>query len=493
MGASGVELESEYDYIYRVFRKMVRKRGLSKNNNDNSSSSSCLDTMESLAEDSFITALSQPCSRTESCGIKSQLDQHLAKALESIKQAGKILDDKALRRGHNKVNSRSDAQRNTRSDAQRNTRSDETEIDASLSDTAIKKCVGEALGAVNRAQAGLNRKKALKTYKMLKATLINASSLAPDIRLVVAYPHQSNQNLSGDSLVFLKTVGDRDLFGFTHSKDQVDCSFNLPFGQKNSTGLQYQVRIVFIPTSDKCLLVLKTAAQDANIEHATKDDTKHSTDKIRIANPYFEEKTLGPRMSLNIYPDVWSISLCEDENNYPVIDFLLLGRQFNITTRQSKRKAADYTGNDRSAKRLRTESSNTQTTDPMDIFRNPYNIVWSLPSVSSVNITIPDLQEGYTAFINSRSGGEDYQLQRRRLIFRNRHTLVFDCEHSAISTTLVPNTLVVAKVLLDTNNYIQAAKIWKREKTALAKLSHVSAHLDCLLLSLIYEYLGKYC
>ncbi|KAL7936931.1 hypothetical protein V8C35DRAFT_211296 [Trichoderma chlorosporum] len=395
--------------------------------------------MDSQDDDSFVTALSQPCSQSGSCGIATQIDEHLAQAEKSLVQALA-----SIKKGDTFPNDKKTQEHITAmANSSINSESITTQVELRAFTFSARQRVDEALRAIEGAQAHMNQEKTLRAIKAAESSLVKASRSAPGARLIIAYPPGSSQILSGDSVIPLKTLNDRDFYGVFHKKDQVDFNFSLPF-PKDSEDLQSQLQINFHPGSDECLFTLMAANPDLN--------SKTTTDKIHIADQS-SNSVMNYSSTFKVKPGHWSISEERDNEDRLAIDILVLERQFSISLHKLKREATDSTDNHGSVKRLKAEATSQdletttnskigQAMDPTDIIRRRPDVVYtksphaaqqtlgqtinparnSLQTMQGVNplpTQIWELQDGDMASINTQTGrGDSYTLRRMEQLFR---------------------------------------------------------------------------
>lgn len=309
------------------------------------------------------------------------------------------------------------------------------------------------------------------------ATALNRASLAkPDTRLVIAYPQEPDK----DSLLpSEQTLGRKVFLGVIQTEEHVDFSFKLP-------RLKHEIKIIYTPTSDDCLLVFGEINDKADIDTDVIFITNLNTLKTPLE--YLAQPAiwgaLMPSEAMEIQPGLWRILVSSSRQEYPsTIDILVLKRPYNVSIQNTndistKRQATDHTGRTRSAKRRRK----SEAAKALDFDNDDH-----ATQMSQNTATLQDLQEGNTITIETQAKREEtYSLQIKRKLGQSQTAHVFSCRHSKM-----PRGMMAAKILLPKRIPITAANCWKREKTALEKLNHVSTPLMLPMLS-NYDS-GEYC
>ncbi|KAK1248325.1 hypothetical protein MKX08_006545 [Trichoderma sp. CBMAI-0020] len=292
------------------------------------------------------------------------------------------------------------------------------------------------------------------------ATALNKVSLAKaDTRLVIAYHQEPDENshLPSETL---------EVSGVIQTKENVDYSFKVP-------RLGHEIKIVYKPTSDDCLLVFGEINDKADI----------GTDVISIANlstlktplEYLAQPAiwgaLMPSQTMEIQPGIWRILVGSSRQEYPsTIDILVLKRPYNVSIQDTndmptKRQATDHIERTRSAKRrrLRTLGTNGEAAKALDFDNDDHTT-----QMSQNSVTLQDLQKGNTITIETQANRkETYSLHINSKLGRSQSALVFSCRHSK-----APIRMIAAKILRPKRDPIANANCWKREKTALEKLNH---------------------
>lgn len=337
-------------------------------------------------------------------------------------------------------------------------------------------------------------------------------SSVPDARLIIAYPHYPDDNdKDKDSVVIrlAQTVSGCDIIGVVQRSQDVDFIISLPFHGRHSgkpsprmVPFQPQCHVYYIPTKDDRLLVNRTIVDI----FLTSLDSPSSPQCVS----YMEKRLIRPGM--------WRISASRDEDGNAVehlVDFLVLRRCFDVLIRKSPSDVSAST------KRPLLNEEAEYEKDGKGVFkRQKYQDVTEIliappacplptalePIVATSHDPVPkstsfrdivfkdatpflDLEDGEVAIVrtfpssnqtgfslggNPRSQPATYELRRMKQIGTTRSASVFTCHYSEISEN------IVAKVLRYKGTSSQAldgfADTWKREKTILEMLRHVSLY-----------------
>lgn len=334
------------------------------------------------------------------------------------------------------------------------------------------------------------------TTDEITALFTDAASDVRDARLIVAstrFPSDTSQNSSIIPLPYKATR--RVTFGVIQQAQDVDLPLDLSLKDAN-TGLVTPIscQISYDPGKDHCVF--------KNHTNACLHFRDFSEARVRAL-----PASIRGGKSRFIPPGKWRISIDGDSKGsgeYPLAEFWLRGRQFDVTIQTARRKRGiGHDAEENVNKRRKQKSHLTGTTSIQPINKTtkeprPAAIAtkrtkrhYPSPSLSiqktSDKATVPllDLKDGDGAFIwaleastdnpqslSGAKGPAGYQVWRVEPKGATPSANVFACKHSAVSGP------VVAKVLQYNRNSpdeIEASlSLWKTEKATLEKLKHVS-------------------
>ncbi|KAL7958798.1 Ca2+/calmodulin-dependent protein kinase [Trichoderma compactum] len=337
------------------------------------------------------------------------------------------------------------------------------------------------------------------TVKQITTLLTRALSDVLDARMIVAstrFPNETNQNSSILPLSY--KAKNRVMFGVVQQAQDVDLMLHLPF-EKDYTTVDTDIKcqIVYNPGSDDCLLV------------------NHTEPQLRLTNFSSSSNlqlSIMPGGSRFIQPGMWRISIAsgsdddEDLEEHHLAEFLLLGRQFNVSIHIANLSLKTKRGIDDDAEGLiskrqkrNDDVAETASVQPINLTAmepKPVTTATEMndapdPSPSSpvqqspdkTNVPLLDLADGQTAVVrafrdrtyrsqslSAATGPARYQLRRVKQIAVTKSAVVFACKHSAVSGPAVAKALQCNRDSPD--DLRNSMLLWKREKESLEKLKH---------------------
>lgn len=293
-------------------------------------------------------------------------------------------------------------------------------------------------------------------------------SVMPDTRLVIAYPCDSEQYLSEDSLVSIRQrLNGKALYGVIQSPKHADYTFPLPGYER------FKIQIIYDPKSNYCYLGWKNvgAGEDGP---DTISITNLDIMRLRRRNSehYMLNHTPWNILELSkfiqITPGCWRIRVKSAGKEHPgTIDILFLRRPFEVTITgintdsKKKRKHIDNIKDNRLKKRLKIS------------FSEGINVIQAANNNTTLELQ-PFAKLGIRdkAVIKSTDEGEEnlYSLQITESLGETRITRVFSCQYSRI-----PAKLIAVKALCyDSSDISRVARLWTREVRILENLDHAS-------------------
>ncbi|KAL7946324.1 kinase-like domain-containing protein [Trichoderma barbatum] len=318
--------------------------------------------------------------------------------------------------------------------------------------------------------------------------LTNASLSVPDARIIVASSYCSETKNADSVIIRLSpTVDGKTKFGVIQGIHEVKFTITLSFKELSSRSpIELLYEIIYDPTSDNCLLTNETDTNSAG-----GDERRPTTILTSLTSPTNRTCLFKEGSSIMIRPGMWRISSADsggDSDKYPLVEFLLLARQFNVLLYRAppaKRAAHDDKTsrkrqklNNDGAEATVSQSSNNSTAESDVIVSSDhltYDYIREVMDKDAIPLlALADREAALIQATTTRAAAAapKYHVRRIKYIGHTRNTSVFSCRHSK-----VPKEEVVVKVPQYSSKsgihlLKSLANAWKREKTILGKLQH---------------------